>query len=287
MASERCDDWPLDDRLLRIGGTRLSVRGPASAPGGIVCLGGAETYGRFVDEPFPDRLARAIGRPVANLGAVNAGIDSFLGDPAAIAATRRAALAVVQVMGADRLSNPFYTVHPRRADRFIAPTERLRWLVPDLDLSDVHFTRHLLHAIRAHSPIAFVEVIRELEAAWSMAMDRLLATIGVPVCLLWVSTRTPDDEGLDVTGPEPLLVTRPMLDRLADRVVALAEIRVPPNLSGDLLPGQHCADTQTPAALRQPGPESHADIAMRLAEVAGQTFPVSSGTASNRSATSP
>ena len=75
-------DGALDYFPCRYGNSRLMFRGPRrdlDAPYAVV-LGGTEVYGKFVPRPFLDLLEERLGRPVVNLGCVNAGLDAFLND---------------------------------------------------------------------------------------------------------------------------------------------------------------------------------------------------------------
>ncbi len=92
----------------------------------ILCLGASETFGRFVAEPFPDRLASRTNRAVTNMGATNGGLDLMLHDPAVRAGIERAEAIVLQVPGAANMSNRFFTVHRRRNDRFLTASTMLR-----------------------------------------------------------------------------------------------------------------------------------------------------------------
>jgi hypothetical protein len=46
----------------------------------MACLGGNEVFGKFAARPFPRLLADGLERECLNLGALNAGIDSFVED---------------------------------------------------------------------------------------------------------------------------------------------------------------------------------------------------------------
>ena len=63
-------------------------------------------------------------------------------------------LTVVQVMGANYLSNRFYSVHPRRNDRFLRASTVMQAIFNDVDFSDFTFTRHMLGALYELSPEA-------------------------------------------------------------------------------------------------------------------------------------
>ena len=126
----------LDYFPCRYGASRAVFRGPErdlSRPY-VALLGGSATFGKYVATPFADLVEQALGQPVANLGAQNAGPDFYLADRATLDIAARARVAVVQVTGADTLSNPFYTVHARRNDRFLAASPALRDLYPEVCL---------------------------------------------------------------------------------------------------------------------------------------------------------
>ena len=119
-------------------------RGPQRPLDGryLAFLGGTETFGKFYDSPFPALVERRIGTPCVNLGAVNAGVDVHARDATVLAACHDAAATVIQLPGVQNQSNRFYSVHPRRNDRFLRPSAALETLYPDIDFTDIAFTRH-------------------------------------------------------------------------------------------------------------------------------------------------
>ena len=122
----------LDYFPCRYGASKSLFRGPLrdlSRPY-VAMLGGSPTFGKYVDHPYPALVERALGLPVANLGGLNAGPDFYLSDPGLMDVAAGAQLAVVQITGAEAVSNPFYSVHGRRNDRFLAATPALRPLTP-------------------------------------------------------------------------------------------------------------------------------------------------------------
>src|SRR6056297_2682323 len=144
MAYQRMGRRPPDYLPVRYAGSRLVFRGPRRSLAGayVACLGGTETCGSFVDRPWPALLEQDLGTPCVNLGLPNAGPDVLAGDPGLLRMARRARAVVVQLPCAMNLSNPFYRVHPRRNDRFVAAETPLRDLFPEVDFTEFHFTRH-------------------------------------------------------------------------------------------------------------------------------------------------
>src|SRR5579875_548468 len=66
-------------------GLPLRLRGPAPGElgrgGYIACVGAAQTFGRFCEEPFPALLSRDLGIPTLNLGFGGAEPQLFLRHP--------------------------------------------------------------------------------------------------------------------------------------------------------------------------------------------------------------
>lgn len=249
----------LDYFPCRYGTSRHLFRGPGRAFEGdyIAALGGSETYGRFIETPWPALVEQALGRPVVNLGILNAGIDAYLDDPASLAVAAGAGLRLVQVMGAVNLNNRFYRVHPRRNDRLIAATADLHKLYPEIDFTEFNFTRHLIKRLMVLDGDRFDIVVRELQAAWRQRMLRLLADTGGPTRLLWFAECPPPgpDQPWQIGQGMPPLVDRRMLDQMRPLVEDMIEV-VPPRWGGSL-EGKRFDPLQVPAALALPGPKAH------------------------------
>ncbi len=213
----------------RYDGSKLLFRGPRRRLEGdfIACLGGTETFGRGIACPWPDLLEEMSGTTCVNFGWPNAGVDAFAGDRALLDCVGRARLGVLQVPCATNMSNRFYSVHPRRNDRFLQASPALQRLFEDVDFCEFSFTRHMLGTLRARSPERFAVLRDELGAAWVAGMRALIRRIGVPVVLLWLSARAPD---VDADRPEvwadPALVDGAMLNRLRGEVRAIVETRL-------------------------------------------------------------
>jgi hypothetical protein len=222
----------------RYGSSRLFFRGPERPLGGrhIAFVGGSETVARAVARPYPALLEEAMGEVCVNFGQHNGSVEAFLQDTLVPKACSDAAVTVVTAMGAQNVSNRLYSVHPRRNDRFLRASNSLRKIYPGLDLSDVHFTRHLLMALRAAAPDRFEVVEEELRIAWFARMRTFLDRIGPRVVLLWFASHLPPEEGAreEVEGPlgrDPLFVTRPMLEALRPLVREI--VVVPPAPPGE------------------------------------------------------
>ncbi len=264
MAFERLSDGGLDYAPCRYGKSKLLFRGPRAALGGdyVAFLGSTETYGKFIETPYPELTGQALGITSLNLGCINAGIDTFHDDPTVQDLCRGARACVVQVMGAHKLSNRLYTVHPRRNDRFLSASKLLMTLFPEADFTDIHFTRHLLSMLQKADAARFETVRDELTAAWVSRMTALVARVRVPVVLLWAAGHGPDEASDLPDGAEPLFVTRAMLDEVASRSAGLVEVVI--SAAGDPAEGMVCSDVELMAARELPGPGAHLRIAEEL-----------------------
>ncbi|UMA63908.1 DUF6473 family protein [Roseivivax marinus] len=205
----------------RYGASRITFRGPRKSCEGAFAafLGGTETYGRFVPDPFVAQVERASGLPCVNFGVVNAGPDAFFSDPAVPGLAAAAAHVVIELTGAQNNSNRLYRVHPRRNDRFVKASDTLAALYPEIDFSEHAFTRGLLRTLLDADAERFALVTAELQAAWTARMKALIALLPAPVTLLWCAEAEPPEtlsyaEG-EPLGAEPLFVTRAMIDALA------------------------------------------------------------------------
>ena len=89
-------------------------------------LGGSETYGKFIQDPFPDLVERALGMTCVNLGYMNAGVDAFIHEAEVLSLAAAAEITVIQLMGAQNMSNRLYRVHPRRNDRFLTASSMMK-----------------------------------------------------------------------------------------------------------------------------------------------------------------
>lgn len=257
-----------ESRPCRFGASRLACRGPLrslDAPY-VAFLGSSETFGKYVAHPFAALIEAKIASPCVNLGSVNAGLDAFVHDAELVRIAARSRVAVLQVMGAQNLSNRFYRVHPRRNDRFLEATPQLAAIFPEVDFTEFNFNKHLLGALHARSPERFEVVRSELKQVWLGRMRLLLRRLGRQTVLLWLrygAGQTPVAGAR--SGAKPMLIERDMVESLKPQVSAIVEI--PVRTAGAVGELQHmaCGPMQVPSASQMIGPTSHQAIAHRLA----------------------
>jgi len=257
----------LDYFPCRYGRSRVLFRGPRrplDAPY-VAFLGGTETYGRFIEAPFPALIERQIDTTCINLGVVNAGLDLYLHDPGVLHVAERADLCIMQIMGAQNMSNRYYGVHPRRNDRFLRASERLQSLYPEVDFTEFHFNRHLLGRLQEISEERFAEIAGELRQAWLARMKHLLTLLRGRVLLLWLSGHRPPDAPVTSLEGGPLLIDRTMLDALRPRAIGLIEMPQSEDARQPGAPGLVFSDFEASAAAELMGPLAHDETAAALA----------------------
>lgn len=266
MAFEGPSEGGIDYAPCRYGMSKLLFRGPRRDTTGdfVAFLGSTETYGKFIQTPFPERVSELTGLPTVNFGCINAGVDTFHDDDTVVSLCRRARVCVVQVMGADRLSNRLYSVHARRNDRFVRATATLSRLYPQVDFAEIHFTRHLLATLRAADASAFGAVVESLARDWCDRMESLIARLKVPVILLHLSGGGASRDDAEDPGCEPLFVTPDILKSLESRQVHLLEVPSPAFDGDRPVPGMAFSDVELPMAQNLPGPDIHDRVAKIL-----------------------
>ncbi len=243
--------------------SKLPFRGPRRPIDGryIAFLGGSETFGKYIPKPFPELIETAIGEICVNLGCQSAGPDVFLNDTALQSICHDAAATVVQVSSAANLSNRYYKVHPRRNDRFIAPTEKLVALFPEIDFAEIAFTGHLIAQLRATDEDRFAIVREHLQLTWVRRLKALVGQMTGPVLLLWLSSRAPEDAGEGGNpSSRPTFVTRDMVESLRSHVSDVVEVVAE---RGDTT-GMHFAPLETLAAADMLGIFAHEEAARAL-----------------------
>ena len=268
MAYAYAGDRSLDYLPCHYGRSKLLFRGPRrdlDLPY-IAALGGTETYGKFIPEPWPMLVEGSTGLRMVNLGCVNAAADVYLCDPDVLDVAAGARMVVLQAMGAANLTNRFYAVHPRRNDRFLRASPALNTLFPEVDFTNFHFTRHLLQTLQQVSTRRFDEVADELRATWVIRMRALVERVRVPVVLLWMADHPPPGSSKADLTSEPGLVDMAMLSVLREVCASYVEVRLPGAPATGLVDGMVFAPLERPAVEGLPGPADHARVAAALAD---------------------
>ena len=257
----------MDYDLCSYGTSRVMFRGPKRPLDGeyVAVIGGSQTYGKYVKVPFVDALEAQIGEPVVNLGAMQAGLTLIADDPDILSVAGNARMTVVQVLGAQNMSNRFYSVHPRRNDRFVSASRVLLGTFPNVDFTEFHFTGHLLKALAERGGSGLEPVVSELRTAWVSRMDMILRAIPGETVLLWMADRRPDDPS-DLSNPlDPHFVDREMLEKVSHQTAGIVEVIADGAARSEGTQGKVFLDHERQAAEAMPGPLYHSQVATALA----------------------
>jgi len=273
MMHDRIARGRLDYCLYRFGKSKNLFRGPRPnfAVPHFVFLGSSETYGKFVPFPFTRLLQQRLDMPCANFSTLNAGVEMYLKDPTLLLASADARATILATTGAHNLSNRFYTVHPRRNDRFVKPSKMLKTLYRNVDFSEIHYTRHLLATLLDADPVRFEFVVEELKSAWVYRMKSLLEMIEGRTVLLFMSKHPPlgvldGDSGNDL-GDDPLFVDQAMIDELSPLTTHVVECIASQEVQKAATDGMIFETDEANAAANLPGPAFHQQVARALEPV--------------------
>lgn len=259
----------LDYSLCHYEGSRILFRGPMRSLERpyVAILGGTESYGKFVERPFAELLEDRLGLNVVNLACVNAGIDVYLAEEKVTRIAARAEAVVVQVTGAQNISNRFYAVHPRRNDRFLGATPLLRSIYRQVDFTEFSFTRHMLGVLQQTSREKFALIAAELRQAWVQRMRLLIDRLPPQRILLWMAEAPPPMEPVLDLYREPLLVDAQMIAALEPLVTHFVRMIPSQAAMAEGPEGRICSEMERPAAQTLPGQTFHREVSERLADL--------------------
>jgi hypothetical protein len=205
-----------DYKYAQLLGTETLIRGPIPedlSGGFIAYLGAAQTFGRFVEHPYPSLLQQQLGVPALNLGHGGGKPEFYLRSKGLLEIINRAKCAVIQVMSARGSPN-----------RFLKPTSYLHNVMTIADgiparKNPVFVDGAYRTLLKEIAPEKLREAIVETRANWLVEMRKLLDRISVPKLLFWFSVRDPayvekfgDLDAL--LGAYPHLVTEAMITAL-------------------------------------------------------------------------
>ena len=270
MKHEKIVTGDLSYSPCRYGNSRMLFRGPRKRLDlpYLAFIGGTETYGKFIEKPYPALVEKAMRQTCVNFGCVNGGIDAFVNDPTVMGICADADLTVVQIMGANYLSNRFYSVHPRRNDRFLRASSVMQAIYNDVDFSEFSFTRHMLSALHARSIERFDTVVKELREAWLARMRNMLGQIGNKTILLWFSDDELNDEHWadrpDQLQVDPLFITASMIDELRPMVKDVVVANPSETAIAQGARGMFFSPNQTKAASEMLGVNCHIEASAVL-----------------------
>jgi hypothetical protein len=259
----------LDYLPCQYGTSKLTFRGPQRELKDpyVAFLGGTQTFGKFIERPYPLRVEHLTGVTSVNFGQMNAGLDVFASDPVVLGAARGARITVLEVLGAGNLSNRLYSVHPRRNDRFLRTTPDLEKLYPEVDFSQFNFTQHVLSDLHQRDSHRFATVRRSLQRSWLRRMRQLIATLGGQVVLLRIGDDLRDQTWPTGRGFGPVLVSDAMIEGVRGAVSAVVDVPLNPNDRTASCEGMIVSPLEEDAAKTVAPPSVHAAVAQALLPV--------------------
>jgi hypothetical protein len=259
----------IDYQTYQLDGAREEFRGPpVTGDAYVACVGASQTFGRFVQAPFPNLIARALGIEVLNLGRGGAGPTFPLGNPLLLERINHARAAVVQVFSARSQSNSLFQVLDH------GMFGRGRGNPQPISAADFYT------ALLQEDEQLARQIVAETRANYVQSMTELLDAITVPKVLFWFSVRAPEYREQwrlpihRLFGDFPQLVNREMVDQLrshSDRYVECVSRRgLPQPLPGPILSGAPGTPPLPPGAEAKtenryyPSPEMHEEAAALL-----------------------
>ena len=292
-------DWPvIDYQLYRCPKTDLILRGPEPTElvdnQYFVCIGAAQTFGCFCEQPFPRLLESHFEIPGLNLGFGGVGPCFFLKHEALLEYVNAARFVIVQVMSGRSESNSVFDAGGHEFLRIKSTNQSIGADRAYTQLLRQHaritlrlFSRHELH-LGLRNKAKLKALITETRRNWIENYRTLLDRIEVPKILLYISKRSPEYSEFYcnvhlLMGQFPQLVNRSMIEEVAvscDHYVECATRRGSPQplvsrFTGEPVQVYLSHDrTDFDAVWRKnayyPSPEMHEDAAALMAPVCNQ-----------------
>ncbi len=230
---QKRDQEIVDYQMYSLGKTGLWFRGPkigSLKPGEyFVCIGAAQTFGCFCEQPFPTLLQEKLNLPGLNLGYGGAGPYFFLKHPELLEYINRAKFVIVQVMSGRSESNSLFDSGgleflTRRSDGIrLGADDAYRevlegnavWRKASIGQKYARRIAKIFGAMTAK------RLVDETRSNWINNYRSLLGQIAVPKILFWFSKRVPDYKekyhNLSALFNEfPQLVTLRMVEEIGD-----------------------------------------------------------------------
>ncbi|MGA2213711.1 MAG: DUF6473 family protein [Bryobacteraceae bacterium] len=218
LGYQTSDAHIVDYELYELPGVGGAFRGPPiQGSEYVACVGAAQTFGRFVQAPFPTLISRALAIEALNLGRGGAGPDFYLDNPRLMASINGAQVVIVQVFSGRSQSNSLFSTIGQRT-RGINRTD-------GRELSADQFYTWLLSQDRGLAQ----QILAETRENYLSAMTRLLDAIQPPKALLWFSVRRPEYQErwelplARLWGAFPHFVNREMVNELRNHADVYVE----------------------------------------------------------------
>lgn len=175
----------------------------------IVCLGAAQTFGRFVEKPFPQLLSDTLNIPVVNMGHAGAGPSFYSKKMKMIEFINNAQFAIVQVMPGRSMGNSLYETKTGG-----------EMLLRKSDNQKIGASNAWKEILENYSKEEVEQLVSETRKNWHSEMKELLNSIKIPTILFWFSHRVPkyQEEYKNVSKlfgyGSPQLINENMIDNI-------------------------------------------------------------------------
>lgn len=238
----------------------------------FVCIGAAQTFGRFCQKPFPTLLEEKLGLPVLNLGYGGATSSFFLKDNEKLLTyINNAKFAIIEVMSARRESNSLFINHGTETFTKVSDGTKIK-------------CRDIYQELLERQDIKTVKkIVAETRNNFIKNYKNLLDNIAVPKILFWFSSRPPRYPEKYQTvnqlfGEFPHLVNQQTISKIrkdSDRYVECVSVRGKPHILKSRFTGQPTEVKDLWVEVRTqdsyyPSPEMHIDAANALEPVCQQ-----------------
>ena len=194
----------VDYEMYKLPGTELFFRGPEQPDlkpqQYFVCLGAAQTFGCFCENPFPKILQEQLDLPALNLGYGGAGPRFYLRHTELLEYLNNAQFVIVQVMSGRSEDNSLFESQgleflKRRSDGLrLSSDDAYKSLLENNYLwkKSPVFQSHARTLCRVVGALRAVRVVFETRRNWLNSYEHLLNNITSPKILFWFSQRTPE-----------------------------------------------------------------------------------------------
>lgn len=277
MGYQKWDSEIVDYQMYRLKDTKERFRGPKpenlNKEEYFVCLGAAQTLGRFCDKPYPTLLQEKLNMQSLNLSDGGAIPDWFLQKKEILEYTNNAKFAIIQVMSARTVSNSLFESRltgPRVIQRDTGVT-----LLADEAYEEL---------IQSQDWGQLKKIIAETRHNFVESYKSLLAEITVPKILFWFSVREPKyrenyenlSQAWQLWKAFPQLVNQEMIDQIkgdCDQYIQCISKRGLPQLLVSRFTGEPVTIANAQGELKKthnnyyPSPEMHIEAANLLEPV--------------------
>jgi MoaA/NifB/PqqE/SkfB family radical SAM enzyme len=268
----RLDGDFIDYQVYSIEGVApYGFRGPS--PGGkipkdfVSCIGAAQTFGRFVEHPYPALLQQKIAElPVLNLGLPGAGPAAYLLSPSIIELVNNGNSAIIQIFSGRSASNRHFKSSGFSNGKRIS------------DGADISALNAFIEIYQNYTLDQIKDIVEETTVNWLADFKVLLEQIRVPKILLWFSVKAPPqthnlESRESLLGSFPHLVTQELLTDLTPYAQKYVEVitkrGIPQKIysaDGKEIELMICGKMTTKNTY-YPSPEMHMDVADALTPV--------------------